>query len=109
MSQVDDEREGIIKWHALTHSEFWDATAQALAEMRCREANTVCLDYKQPIEVRNAAAGRFEAWAEILGLRKQWEIAYDSIKEADAEADRPEQIVGSELKDQWYAHEEAES
>lgn len=108
MSQVDDEREDIIKWHSLTHNEFWDTTVQALAEMRCREANTICVDYKRPVAERDAAGAQFQAWAEVLGLRKQWEIAYAEMKEQEAEANAPERLVGSELKDQWYEHQETE-
>lgn len=106
MSQLDDEKDGIVKWHAVTHSPFWDETVQALADMRCREANLVCVDYRRPDEERKAAGAKFEAWAEIRGLREQWERAYAEMRAAESSENASEELVGAKLSDQWYEHQD---
>jgi len=97
-----DERDTIIRWHAATHSEYYAETIQRKAKERFADCVEVGMDRKKPEAEREAARAQAEVWAEVQSWLPNYDEAYDTMKELESEATKPEELVGVRAEDQWY-------
>ena len=100
----DDE---VLQWHAATNAPWYVETIEDHAKRALAEALQRCASRGLPVAERDAASGAAQAWSEVVNWRVQYDAAYDDMKarqaaETASAEKEDENLVGAELKDQWY-------
>lgn len=96
-----EEQAEILSWHALTSDPRWDLVMETAGHF-LRAAHAACADPGLPEAKRLVAMGEVKAWSTVRTWRDTYRQAYDQLAAEKASEDEPEELVGSELKEQWY-------
>ena len=101
---MSDERDEIHQWAALVFNPAWEIveeTAAAQFQIAVQDG----LDISKPLEQRNAASGRAQAWNIVLAWGREKRAAHAELIAEQAAVNEPEKDTGNTIAEQWYDHD----